>query len=244
MRAADGEAPLTARAVAWGGALLFVYSLSFFLYSYAVTFGESHPLPPPEDPRAPARATIADVALFTLFALHHSVFARESVRAWVARIVPPYLERSLYVWVASALFIAVCALWQSVPGSAWRIDGVTRWIAIAVQAVGVWLCLHSAAIIDIFELSGVRQLSPRAGPMEFKASGPYGWVRHPIYTGWFLLVFAVPTMTMTRLVFAVVSCAYLLVAIPFEERSIRAASNGAYDAYARQVRWKLVPGLY
>jgi protein-S-isoprenylcysteine O-methyltransferase Ste14 len=41
-----------------------------------------------------------------------------------------------------------------------------------------------------------------------------------------------------------VSSAYLLIAIPFEERSIRAASSGAYDAYARHVRWKLIPGLY
>jgi protein-S-isoprenylcysteine O-methyltransferase Ste14 len=45
-------------------------------------------------------------------------------------------------------------------------------------------------------------------------------------------------------VFAMVSSAYLLIAIPFEERSIRAASNGAYDTYAKQVRWKLIPGLY
>ena len=34
-------------------------------------------------------------------------------------------------------------------------------------------------------------------------------------------------MTMTRLVFAVVSGAYLLVAIPFEERSLRATAGGA-----------------
>ena len=58
---------------------------------------------------------------------------------------------------------------------------------------------------------------------------PYGWVRHPIYSGWFLIVFAVPVMTLTRLVFAVTSSAYLLIAIPFEERSLRRSSQGAYD---------------
>jgi protein-S-isoprenylcysteine O-methyltransferase Ste14 len=79
---------------------------------------------------------------------------------------------------------------------------------------------------------------------EFKTTGPYRWVRHPIYLGWFLIAFGAGTMTMTRFVFAVVSCAYVLIAIPFEERSIRRASNGAYDRYMKQVPRKLVPGVY
>jgi protein-S-isoprenylcysteine O-methyltransferase Ste14 len=232
--------PAAAHAFAWGGALAFFASLSFFLYSYGVTFGEIVDVSP-ADCRA---ATATNVVLFTIFALHHSVFARERVRRWVGRVVPPYLERAWYVWVASVLFVAVCLWWQPVGGVAWRLDGAWRWLALGVQGAGIWLTLHSAAIIDIFELSGVRQLSPREAPIEFKTSGPYGWVRHPIYTGWFLLVFAAPTMTMTRLVFAMVSSAYLLLAIPFEERSIRASSAGAYETYARRVRWKLIPGVY
>ena len=51
-------------------------------------------------------------------------------------------------------------------------------------------------------------------------------------------------MTMTRFVFACVSGLYLLAAIPFEEGSLRATTEGAYDDYARRVKWKLVPGVY
>ena len=80
--------------------------------------------------------------------------------------------------------------------------------------------------------------------MEFKTDGPYGWVRHPIYLGWILVVFCVGTMTMTRFVFAATSCVYLLIAIPFEERTLRAQSAGSYDDYIRRVRWKLMPGVY
>jgi methanethiol S-methyltransferase len=238
-----GPSRSTAHAFAWGGTLAFFLSLGFFLYSFVVTFGE--PVRGrPGTAADPASAIAIDTLLFTAFALHHSVFARLRVRSWVARIVPADLERSSYVWIASALFVAVCLLWQPVEGVAWRLTGTWRWLAFAAQAVGIWLTLHGAAVIDLLELSGIRQLSPQAGTFEFKTSGPYGWVRHPIYTGWFLFVLSAPTMTMTRLVFAVISCAYLLVAIPFEERSIRASSAGAYDAYAKQVRWKLIPGLY
>jgi len=137
---------------------------------------------------------------------------------------------------------------------------------------GVWLSVRSAGVIDIWELAGVRQaITPNSQPLrltnsqepavvtqdrigswstetvgswEFKTTGPYGLVRHPIYLGWFLMVFGVPIMTNTRLVFALVSCGYLLLAIPLEERSLRRASDGKYDEYIRAVRWKLIPGLY
>jgi len=69
-------------------------------------------------------------------------------------------------------------------------------------------------------------------------------VRHPIYAGWFLFVFALPIMTMTRFVFAVTSSLYLLIAIPFEERSLQSSSRGAYEQYMKQVRWKLVPHVF
>jgi protein-S-isoprenylcysteine O-methyltransferase Ste14 len=69
-------------------------------------------------------------------------------------------------------------------------------------------------------------------------------VRHPIYSGWFLLVFGVGTMTGTRLVFAAISCLYVLIAIPFEERSLLATAGGAYNRYVNQVKWKLLPGVY
>jgi protein-S-isoprenylcysteine O-methyltransferase Ste14 len=233
--------------ITWAGALLFLVSLSYFLYSYVVTYGEVV-----ADTGGSVRAITWNVIVFTIFALHHSVFARERVRAWMMRQVRPELERSVYVWIASALFIVVCALWLPVAGVAWGIEGPGIWAMRGLQAAGVWLSLHSAVIIDIRELAGIWK-PDKARPTEFnttgintefKTVGAYGWVRHPIYSGWFLIVWAAPLMTMTRLVFAVISCAYLLIAIPFEERSLRASSAGAYDRYAATVRWKLMPGIY
>lgn len=228
-----------ARAFAWTGALLFFASLTFFLFSYTVTFGR---LASATTPRAPAAAI--DFALFTAFALHHSVFARERVRAWVVRLVSARLERSLYVWAASLLFIAVCALWQPVRGMVWQVSGPAAWLLVAVQTIGIALILRSAAILDIGELAGWRQLEPRVLVSEFTTRGPYGWVRHPIYTGWFLFVFGAPTMTATRCVFALISSAYLLLAIRFEERTLVATSHGAYEDYMRRVPWKLLPRIY
>ena len=232
-----------ARPIALGGLLFFIGALIFFAYRYAVVFGRE------VTATLNTRAVVADVMLFTVFAAHHSLFARDTIRKRITRSVAA-LERSTYVWIASALFVAVCAWWQPIAGTAWRIDEpAVVWLLRAAQVVGIWLTLHSALMIDFLELAGVRQLDDGglldpANQTEFKTSGPYGWVRHPIYSGWFLFVFALPTMTTTQFVFAVASSAYLLIAIPLEERSLRHSSAGAYDRYMRQVKWKLLPHVF
>lgn len=223
---------------AWAGAALFLLSLGFFFYSYLITF--ARPVV-----ATPTGAIAVNVVLFTLFALHHSAFAREPVRARVARLVPEGLERSFYVWVASLLFIAVCAWWQPVAGVFWDVGTPVLVVLWALQLFGAWVTLRSAIIIDVRTLAGLRppETTGVAEP-EFKTAGPYGWVRHPIYSGWFLLVFATSPMTGTRLLFAIISSAYLVLAIPLEERSLRATTNGAYERYMRKVRWRLLPGVY
>jgi methanethiol S-methyltransferase len=251
-----GRIPWAWRAFAWLGALLFGASLAYFLFTYAVTFGENQEAP------APLRAIAWNLGLFTVFALHHSVFARERVRAFVARTVPACLERSVYVWVASALLIAVCRWWQPIGGTAWSVAPPLGWLLYGVLATGVWLSVVSARTIDVWDLAGVRHVrasthrrsqipnpksqhpTPKSQDITFHTKGPYGVVRHPIYLGWFLMVFGVPTMTGTRLMFALVSCAYLLIAVPFEERTLRHTTGGRYDEYIRLVRWKLVPWIY
>jgi protein-S-isoprenylcysteine O-methyltransferase Ste14 len=237
------SSPVLVGGFAWAGAILFVTSLGYFLFTYTFTFG---------------RVTIREVAVadllwnltvFTVFALHHSVFARRPVREAIARTVPAGLERSVYVWIASLLFILVCRWWRPVPGVAWEWGGSVAWLFYAIQSAGIWLAIRSAAMIDVRDLAGLTRLSGTAAgdasaPSVFKTSGPYGWVRHPIYAGWFLIVFASPVMTMTRLEFAVVSGVYLLIAIPFEERTLEATAGEAYARYASRVRWRVLPGVH
>ncbi len=78
----------------------------------------------------------------------------------------------------------------------------------------------------------------------FKVVGPYGWVRHPIYLGWMLMVFGTPAMTATRLAFAVISSAYLVIAIWWEERSLVEVFGERYRRYQRDVRWRMIPFVY
>jgi protein-S-isoprenylcysteine O-methyltransferase Ste14 len=244
---------------AWGGALLFLASLGYFGWFYLVRLGDAAAAAP----ETSATAIAVDVALFTTFALHHSILARTGVKAWVARRLPVGLERSFYVWTASLLFLAVCLLWLPLPGTAWRASGPLAVVLHGAQIAGVVVTLRSASRIDIWELAGVRQAraavrtrsfdpastqpaKPAAAPAQsaLEIHGPYRWVRHPIYFGWVLMVFGAPAMTASRLLFATISTLYLVIAIPFEERSLGEEFGRAYTDYQQRVRWRLVPGVW
>ena len=165
--------------------------------------------------------------------------------AWVT----PALERSLYTWTASLLFIVVCAFWEPVPGSVYVLHGPWRLLAFGVQAVGLALAIRSSAALDVLDLAGVRQVQrardgTTARPPALETGGLYGIVRHPLYIAWALMVCGSPDMTATRATFAIVSTAYLAVAIPWEERSLVRTFGQDYEAYRRRVRWRMVPGVY
>jgi len=234
MHAPRQRAPL----LAWLGGGAFIASLGYFVWTFGVRFDRV----PPEGPRA--SPVLIDLALFTVFAVHHSVLARSGAKQWLTRHVPPTLERTCYVWVASALFVGVCALWQDVPGALYRHVGLWAALHWSAVAVGVWLTIRSAGVIDPLDLAGIRQAGGVVQPSPFRIVGPYRWVRHPIYLGWLLVVFGPPHMTATRLTFAAISSVYLIIAIPFEERSLVETFGDEYRRYQRAVRWRLVPGVW
>jgi len=225
-------------AFVWIGALLFAVSLASGALVYGIRLGVPAPA---ADPLWPAVAV--NVVLFTVFALHHSLLARTGAKAWVTRRVPANLERSVYVWVASVLFIAVCWLWQPLPGVAWTVTGPWSWALWFVVLTGASMTGRAARAIGVWDLAGVR-VPPPGRPVEFKVTGLFGLVRHPIYLAWILMVFAVHPMTYSRLLFAAISTAYLVVAIPWEEASLVEAFGDQYRAYQRQVRSRLLPGIW
>lgn len=227
------------RLFAWTGALLFLLSL----LSFGLIYGWRLRVPAPGDLAASWRDALDNLILFTIFALHHSIMARTGAKAWITRLVPPDLERSVYVWIASLLFLAVCWLWQPLPGVIWETRGGLFWLLFVLQMTGVALTLRAARIVGVWELAGVHQ-PDHTRPVDFSASGPFGIVRHPIYLGWVVMVFATPVMTTSRLEFAVVSTAYLIAAIPFEEASLVDAFGDKYRAYQRQMPWRLIPKVW
>ena len=221
----------------WTGGALFVGSLTATVYVYAIGWSATRLGRPTLWP-----ALAANVAWFLGFALHHSLFARERVKGWVARHVPDRLLRSCYVWVASLLWFGVVAAWQPLGGLVFEQTGTAaRAVHAAVQVAGLVLIAASVAAIDALELAGIRSGTRPSG---LQARGPYRLVRHPLYFGWMLAVFGAATMTFDRLVFAGLTTIYLIVAIPWEERSLERTFGDEYERYKARVRWRMIPFVY
>jgi protein-S-isoprenylcysteine O-methyltransferase Ste14 len=99
--------------------------------------------------------------------------------------------------------------------------------------------LVTTFVINHFDLFGLRQAwrsfrgQPQA-PLRFVTPLLYRVVRHPLYVGWLFAFWSTPTMTVTHLLFAIMTTGYILVAIRLEERDLMRV-HPEYAAYRRQV---------
>lgn len=222
------------RTFAWTGAALFAVSLLTTGWLYLVILGRPHEGPEPS-------AAVLDGLLFAVFATHHSLFARSSVKRFVALAVSESLVRSVYVWAASLLLISVCLLWRPVGGTVYSRSGLSAVPFWLVQLFGVGLILGAVRAIHALGLAG---LEPARTRDELQVTGVYGQVRHPLYLGWILVTAGTAHMTGDRAIFAAVTTVYILLAIPWEERSLAREFGAGYDRYRAQVPWRVLPYVY
>jgi protein-S-isoprenylcysteine O-methyltransferase Ste14 len=224
------------------------YAIFFATFLYAIGFvGNLVPQGMDAPPVSPlGTSLLINLGLLGLFAVQHSVMARPAFKRVWTRIVPQPVERSTYVLASSLALILLFWQWRPLGGVVWSIENpVGRAVMHAGFAFGWGLVLVATFLINHFDLFGLRQvwlhLRGRAYTMlPFKTPGPYRLVRHPLYVGWFFAFWSTPTMTATHLLFAVMTTAYILIAIQLEERDLVNALP-EYAAYRDRVPM-LIPG--
>jgi protein-S-isoprenylcysteine O-methyltransferase Ste14 len=188
-----------------------------------------------------AAALAVNLGLLSLFAVQHSAMARRGFKERLTRWLPEAAERSTYVLASSLALVLLFVFWRPLGGIVWEVtDPVGRAILLGLFAFGWLLVLASTFLINHFDLFGLRQiwLHLRKRPyvnLGFRTPGPYRLVRHPLYVGWLFAFWAAPTMTVTHLFFAIVTTAYILVAIQLEERDLVTAFGSTYASYRSRV---------
>ena len=192
--------------------------------------------------------TTAFVSISALFAFAHWQYWRRTgdpkgfsfafeelvvVAVAVARRRPSEVSYRVSDWLI-ALLGTFSALMLRPGGDA--VLGLTGcWVAI--QVVG-----GAAAIICLARLG--RSFGVVAADRGVKHTGPYGWVRHPLYASYFVAMtgylLAAPTWW---------NGAVFLVALGSQLRRIAAEESvlgrgEAYREYMSVVRWRLIPGVF
>ncbi len=227
---------------------LVSYAVFFATFLYAVGFvGNFVPQGMDAPPVSPlATSLLINVGLLGLFALQHSVMARPAFKRVWTRVVPEPVERSTYVLASSLALILLFWQWRPLGGVVWDIQSPAgRAVMYGGFAFGWGLVLVTTFLINHFDLFGLRQvwlhLQGRPyEPLPFKMPALYRIVRHPLYVGWFFAFWATPTMTATHLLFAVMTTAYILIAIQLEEHDLVNA-HPEYAQYQKRVPM-LIPG--
>ena len=194
-------------------------------------------------------ALAKNLALVALFGLHHSITARQSFKAWLTKFIPSLLERSTFVLVSGLLLFLLMWQWEPLGGTIWNISAGTAgyYIMYSLFFSGWVILFISSFLINHFDLFGLRQayfyVTGRPyTPLKFKVVAFYKYVRHPLYVGIMLGIWATPAMTVTHLVYALGLTGYLLVGIHYEEKTLMQEFGNLYAQYMKNTP-KLIPFL-
>jgi protein-S-isoprenylcysteine O-methyltransferase Ste14 len=149
-------------------------------------------------------------------------------------------SRGIHVFLTSVAQIFVLAPIRGL-GRAWPVSAPIMLAGLGVEAVGLFLAIWARILLGK-NWSG--RIAVNVGH-ELVRSGPYNFLRHPIYSG--LLAMYVGSVLVTGEWLAVIG---LVVAgfaywrkIRLEEATLSQAFGANYEAYRRNT-WALVPGVF
>ncbi|MFD2726338.1 methyltransferase family protein [Hyunsoonleella rubra] len=235
--------------------LMFSYSIIAYLIGFAslllwiISVSDLVPeISIDQSPTLPFHlALLKNFGLVLLFGVQHSIMARQSFKKAFAKFFPKPIERSTFVLISGLLLVFLVWQWEPIGGSIWKIhSGSILYYMIYVLFFAGWSILFiSTFLINHFDLFGLRQTylelqDKPYSPLNFKVFSFYKHVRHPLYFGGILGLWATPNMTATHLLFAIGLTAYFIIGTLFEERDLKKEFGKAYVDYQSKTRM-LIP---
>jgi methanethiol S-methyltransferase len=229
--------------------IMFVYSLLAYLIAFAsllfwvLSVSRLIPIISIDRPAVLSftQAFFKDLGLVMLFGIQHSVMARRSFKKWITTFLPIPIERSTYVLIAGILLAFLVWQWEPMGGTVWTIPaGSVLYYVIYILFFTGWAILFvSTFLINHFDLFGLRQtyfelLKKPYKPLEFKVRAFYKYVRHPLYFGGIVGIWATPAMTVTHLCFAILLTGYFVIGALFEEKDLIRDFGDDYRNYQKK----------
>jgi protein-S-isoprenylcysteine O-methyltransferase Ste14 len=216
--------------------ILFLYGGPFLLVQMELT---------------PGKALVWDGLLSVIFFAQHSGMVRRGFRNRLSNFIQPLYHGALYTIVSGLVLTGLIVFWQGSAISLYELQGPARWFVRGFSFItfaGCFWTIFSLRAFDTFGLDPIRaELNgKRIRSQEFVASGPYLWVRHPLYLLVILMLWSCPDLTADRLLFNVLWTVWIFVGAAFEEADLLADFGEKYSDYQSKVPmwipWKRRPG--
>lgn len=192
--------------------------------------------------------TVFFILAFVLWTVLHSVMASAGFKARVRAAIGqrPYdgLYRLAYNFLAVITFVPV--LWLArlaIPDVVlWRVPRPFSLLFLLVQGVGLVGLVVGILQTDLLRFAGLGQairflqgeenVNP---PPTLVTRGTYAYVRHPLYFFSLLMIWFLPIMTLSTLLFNVLVTLYFWIGSVYEERRLASTFGDAYREYQRNV---------
>lgn len=219
---------------------LFAFGLLMWDFYFPGTFTQWRP--------TGEGAWVKDVGLIIAFGLQHSLMARKGFKKFIGQLLPKPLIRSGYVMASGFMLFLLAALWSPVGPEIWNFQGTPwQWAILGLAAAGLAFAGWGTLLMfpgDLIGLNSIREVLRGEQPVnpEFSAPGPYQIVRHPLYFGLIVMIWAVPVSTVDHLIFAGGLSLYMFVGALFEEKDLRSDFGESYRNYQKKVPM-LIPFL-
>jgi len=186
------------------------------------------------------QALLWDTFLSMLFFVQHSVMVRQSFRARLSYAVRPHYHAATYAIVSGIVLAAVVMLWQTTQTVLYEVQGPLQWAFRSFALLAVAGLVLVARTLKSFDLFGRISITDRLhgkqpSPSQFYLSGPYFWVRHPLYFFLLVLIWASPVMNSDRLVFNLLWTCWVIYGTHLEEKDLVAVFGDTYSRYQKVV---------
>lgn len=196
-----------------------------------------------------AASLATNAFLIILFGIQHSVMARQRFKNWLARFIPAAAERSTYMLMSGFVTLMATFFWQPLPGVVWSVENVVGQIILyTLFTLGCGYLLLATFVTNHFELMGLRQvylylIDRPYTKLPFTRKFMYRYSRHPMMLGMLGVIWAVPKMSVTHLVMALLLTAYMVVGVMLEERDLLKAFGDTYRQYKKEIA-TFIPRVY
>ncbi len=183
-----------------------------------------------------------------LYGALHSALASHAAKGWAERRFGETARRTYrlgYVVIAALtgllLLLFPLALRRFLPDPMlYAIPMPWVLLTLALQtlaALGVLQTVRltgAAAFLGLQQLSRPAPLRTRSGPEQLVSRGFYRYVRHPIYSFSFLLIWLMPVVTWNILALMIGLTVYTFIGTLLEERKLSEEFGPAYAEYRRR----------
>jgi protein-S-isoprenylcysteine O-methyltransferase Ste14 len=181
-----------------------------------------------------------DFCLSVVFFLQHSGMVRKPFRRFLSRFIPQAYVGAFYAISSGIVLIAVIIFWQESSSTVATAKGALRLLLRAIFAasiVGFYYGTKALGFIDPFGIRAIKYPLQGKKPKEtpLTISGPYRFVRHPLYFCVLLMIWSNPYLTMDRLLFNILWTVWIYIGAFLEERDLIADFGVAYMEYKRKV---------